>query len=439
MRRPTELWWAFFIDMADSPLKVALAGFGTVGQAVARILVAEHPERLRLTHVCNRRVERKRVGWVPSDVVWTENFDDLVGSDVDVVVEVIGGLDPAETWVRSALEAGKSVVTANKQLIARRGAPLVRLARERGVHLGFEASVAGGIPVVQALREGLAGDHLFRVSGILNGTCNYILTRMEAAALPFEEALAEAQAKGFAEADATDDVDGLDARAKLAILARVAFGYGVDPAAIVCRSIRPLQAVDFKYAQRLNQVIRQVSRLERADSTEDHPDVLAFVQPALVPIGSPLASVLGSQNLVAATGRFGGETTFAGFGAGGNPTAVAVVSDLLAIARANNAVPLADDVGDEDALAITGDAVTRHYVRFTVKDRPGIIAALATAFCRHGINIDAVLQEPGLPKTRLPFVITLEECSASVLRRALGEIAALEFHQEAPLALPILD
>jgi homoserine dehydrogenase len=418
------------------PLNIAIAGFGTVGQAVARILVAEHAERLRLTHVCNRRIAEKRVDWLPATVAWTERFEDVLASDVDVVVELIGGLDPAETWVRRALDARKSVVTANKQLIARHFAPLVRLARERGVQIGFEASVAGGIPVVQALRQGLAGDHLFRVSGILNGTCNYILTRMEADALPFEDALAEAQAKGFAEADPTDDVDGLDARAKLAILARVAFGYGVDPAAIVARSIRPIQAIDLLYARKLHRVIRQVSRLERANE-EDHAEVLAFVQPALVPIGSSLANVQGSQNIVAATGRFGGETTFAGFGAGGNPTAVAVVSDLLAIA--GGSVPIADDAEGEDVLAITGDAVARHYVRFTVKDRPGIIASLATAFCRHGINIDAVLQEPGLPKTRLPFVITLEECSASVLRRALGEIAALEFHLEAPLALPILD
>ena len=200
-------------------MNVALLGFGTVGQAVARLILGSSAP-LTLTHICNRQVARKRVDWVPASVKWTENFDDLLGPDVDLIVEVIGGLDPAGRYHRAAIAAKKSVVTANKQLIAHEGGDLLRLASQQGVHFGFEAAVAGGIPVIRAIREGLAGDSLKRISGILNGTCNYMLTRMEAERISFDAVLADAQAKGFAEADPTDDLDGYDARAKLCVLAR---------------------------------------------------------------------------------------------------------------------------------------------------------------------------------------------------------------------------
>jgi homoserine dehydrogenase len=241
--------------------RIAIVGFGTVGQSVARILcspsISDDDRPLILTHICNRNVERKRQSWVPDDVVWTDNVQLVFDSDVDIVVELIGGLSPAEQIVRGALEAGKSVVTANKQLIARHGPELLQLANSKGSHLEFGASVAGGVPVLPALRAGLSGDRLHRIAGILNGTCNYILSRIESARIPFSEALEEAQARGYAEADASEDLDGGDARAKLAILALAGLQTYVVPETIRARSIRPVEAVDFDYAAELGCTIRQ--------------------------------------------------------------------------------------------------------------------------------------------------------------------------------------
>jgi homoserine dehydrogenase len=412
--------------------RVALLGLGTVGRSVAKILCERTLPSLQLTHIFNRNIERKKTGGLPADICWTENFEDVLGPGVDVVVEVVGGLEPAGQWVRRSLERGKSVVTANKQLIAQRGVELLELARACGQQLYFGASVAGGIPVLSGLQEGLAGDQLYKVCGILNGTCNYILSQVENAGITFAVALREAQQAGFAEADPTDDVDGYDARAKLTILAHAGLATQVQPEQILCRSIRDLDGVDFTYAHQLNCTIRQISRAE-----VDGKRLLAAVQPALVPLESPLARVLGSQNLVMATGQYGAETVFSGYGAGGNPTAVAIVSDLLAVAQRSPEynhyaqTPIA-------VRQVSADFTTPHYVRFTVNDRPGIIAALATIFGKHGINIDAVLQKAGFPKDRLAFVITLEACAAAAMNQALEEIDALDFHVHPPLHLPIL-
>jgi homoserine dehydrogenase len=415
-------------------LKVAILGFGTVGSSVARILAENPPAGLELTHVCNRNVERKRVDWLPNTVRWTEEMADVISSDVDIVVELIGGLEPAGGWVRKALRAGKSVVTANKQLIARHGTELVRLARENNQHLAFGASVAGGVPVISGLQEGLAADELVQLCGILNGTCNYILTRIESAGISFEAALQEAQKLGFAEADPSEDVEGHDARAKLTILARTGLRVSVDPLDIQARSIASIDPVDFEYAKLLNCTIRQISRAEK---TTDK--LFASVQPTLVHESSPLAAVEGGQNLVMSTGKFGGETVFAGHGAGGNPTAVAVVSDLISIVRSRHVNGAALDEGAALSMQVSADFTSRHYLRFTVRDEPGIIAALALIFCRSGINIDSVFQKTGYPKSKLPFVITLEPCSNSLVEEALKHVAELSFHVQPCLNLPILD
>jgi homoserine dehydrogenase len=421
---------------SQKSLNVAILGFGTVGSSVARILTEHPPAGLRLTHICNRGVKRKQVDWVSRTVRWTEDIRDVFSTDVDIVVELIGGLEPADEWVRTALESGRSVVTANKQLIARHGTELVRLARQHDQHIAFGASVAGGIPVISGLQEGLAGDELVQLCGILNGTCNYILTRIESAGISFEDALREAQKLGFAEADPTEDVDGLDARAKLTILARAGLRVSVNPADIPTRSISALEPVDFDYAKLLDCTIRQISRAEK---TSDK--LFASVQPTLVHRSSPLASVEGGQNLVMSTGKFGGETVFAGHGAGGNPTAVAVVSDLIAIQRSRqvNGAALYEDEAGGAALAVSADFTSRHYLRFTVRDEPGIIASLALIFCRSGINIDSVFQKPGHPKSRLPFVITLEPCPTSLLEESLKHISELEFLVQPCVSLPILD
>jgi homoserine dehydrogenase len=412
---------------------VALIGFGTVGTSVARILCERSNTHLRLTHILNRNVARKKVDWLPSSVQWTENVDDVLSSDVDVVVEVMGGLQPTEDWIRRALESGKSVVTANKQLIARFGPELISLARRMKQQIEFGASVAGGVPVISGLQEGLAGDELFKICGILNGTCNYILSQIESTGIPFATALREAQKLGFAEADPTEDIDGLDARAKLTILARVGLHCNVSCEDITARSISAIDSVDFEYANQLGCTIRQISWAELKDD-----NLYAAVQPALVELSSPLARVEGSQNLVMATGTYGGETVFGGHGAGGHPTAVAVVSDILAIARAKQAAMSYAGQQVETTPTVTADFTTKHYLRFLVKDRPGIIASLATILSQCGINIDAVVQKPGCPKSHLPFLITLEECKASLVEQALLQINSLDFLVQPCLHLPIL-
>ena len=416
----------------SAALSVALVGFGTVGSAVARILCDGAPRGLRLTHICNRGVDRKRVDWTPGDVTWTDDIDVVLGSDADIVVELIGGLEPAAGWMRRALAAGKSVVTANKQVIAQGGAELEALAQRQGVQLRFEAAVAGGIPIINGLQRGLAGDRLFRILAILNGTCNYILTRMEAGGVSFDAALHEAQELGYAEADPGADVDGQDAQAKLAILSAVGLRAPIAAGDIPLQTITTVDAIDFVYAQRLGCTIRQVSRAER--STDGR--VCAGVQPMLAPRSSTLARVSGSGNIVVVEGERGGETAFSGQGAGGDPTAVAVVSDLEAIAaQAGGAV---GNLLHGPAVPVTAAFESPHYVRFMVNDRPGIVAALAGVFASHGLNLDSVLQDPGGRKEKLAFVMTLDPCDSGVVEAALREAAALDFHARPPLWMPVL-
>jgi homoserine dehydrogenase len=410
---------------------VALMGFGTVGQSVARILCSGEIPKIELTHIFNRDVGRKRVDWVPASVIWTESADDILKSDASIVIEVAGGIRPAYDWVKGALQAGKSVVTANKQLMAHHGAELLDLARSRGLEVRFEASVAGGIPVLRALQEGLAGDRLVEVRGILNGTCAYILSRMESEPISFAEALAEAQKAGYAEADPSEDLDGADAAAKLAIIAAVGLRRPVRVGDIATKSIRPIESVDFMYARELGCTIRQIARA----SAEDNGEVFAAVRPALVPISSNFGRVSGSQNLVTVRGIFGGETSFSGSGAGGSPTAVAVVSDVLSVAARGDVPPA--PVEPTVYHKVRGDFVAPHYVRFTVNDKPGILAAITNAYAKYGINIEGVLQLPKFRRDRLPFVTTLEECPDSELDRALAEVAKSDYHVQPPLSLPI--
>jgi homoserine dehydrogenase len=410
------------------PLRIGIFGFGTVGSSVARILAESRPEGLELTHVFNRGVARKRVDWTGGAVEWTEDYEAVLRSDVDVVVELVGGLDPAGTWVRRALESGKSVVTANKKLIAFHGAELEKLAAARGGHLKYGAAVAGGIPVIPGLEQGLAGDRIERLEGILNGTCNFILSKMEEGA-EFAAVLAEAQAKGYAEADPTEDVGGFDARAKLAILMRLALRVEVNPEEIVPRSITSISAVDFSYAQYLGYTIRQVSRAQKSDGT-----VAATVGPMLVDQKSPLAWSRGTENMVIASGHYGGNVVFSGHGAGGHPTAVAVVSDLLALAHRSRRVEI-----PSAPATVAAEFEVPHYIRFLVDDRPGIVAEITGSLARERINIRAIVQKPGFPQHALPFVVTVEPCRSSALHRALERIQAMECLLEPPLDLQMLE
>lgn len=448
-------------DTALRPLRVALLGFGTVGRSVTRILV-ERPElggRLQLTHVFNRRVSLKRADWVPESVTWTEDLDELFASNPDVIVEVVGGVRPAGDWVRGALARGISVVTANKTLLAAEGPALLHLAASTGAQIRFEAAVGGGVPLVQGVGEGLAGDTLTRVIGILNGTSNYVLSRMKTGDESMDAVLDEARRLGYAEAEPSADIDGDDAAAKLVVLAGIAFGRHLPLAAVPRRSIRPIAAADFRYAARLGCTIRQIALVEVA---ADGADALhAFVGPALVPAGSSFGRNDGADNIVTLCGRYGGSSTFSGAGAGGSATAVAVVSDLLALAErwtppahrtaASSRGPGSDPctVDHQGQTPVLAPAAWRagtlaaasqrpYYLRFVVRDAPGILASIASALAREGINLDAVLQDPGYPKEALVFVVTVEPCEEFALERALRAIAGAECHSEPPLALPML-
>ena len=419
------------VSSSSRPLRVAIFGFGTVGSSVARILVESSPSGLELTHIVNRRVARKRVDWIPASVEWTEDAEPILSRTADspdVIVELAGGLEPAGDWVRKALSNGKSVVTANKKLIAYHGLELEALAAANGVRLLFGAAVAGGIPVIPGLEHGLAGDRVERVEGILNGTCNFILSKMEAGA-EYEAVLAEAQALGYAEADPTEDVAGYDARAKLSILIRLALRAQVHPEEIQACPITEVTAIDFSYARDLNCTIRQIARAERVDG-----HLAATVRPMLVPLSSPLAWSRGTENMVVTTGHYGGDVVFSGHGAGGHPTAVAVVSDLVGLAQGSCRVA----VPSEPAKVGT-ELEVPHYIRFTVSDRPGIVAAIAGALARENINLNAILQKPGFPLDKLPFVVTVEPCRTSALKRALQEIGQMPALLEKPLDLQILE
>jgi homoserine dehydrogenase len=410
------------------PVRIALFGFGTVGSSVARILAESKPQGLELTHIFNRGVERKRVDWVPSSVTWSDDADAVLGADVDVIVELAGGLDPAGGWVRKALDAGKSVVTANKKLIAFHGVELERLAASRGGHLKYGAAVAGGIPVIPGLEQGLAGDRIERVEGILNGTCNFILSKMEDGA-DYGIVLKEAQAAGYAEADPTEDVGGFDARAKLSILMRLALRVEIHPDEIVPRPITEISAVDFSYARDLGCTIRQVARGEQVNG-----QVAAAVGPTLVALRSPLAWSRGTENMVIFSGHYGGDVVFSGHGAGGHPTAVAVVSDLLALAHGSRRV----DIPAAPA-SVSAEFEMPRYIRFLVRDRPGIVAAITTALAAEEINIRAIVQKPGFPPDALPFVVTVEPCKSSSLKRALERIRTMDCMIAEPLDLQILE
>jgi homoserine dehydrogenase len=413
---------------------VALIGFGTVGRAVAKILCENGDGNLRLTHICNRNVERKRQPWIPAEVVWTDDVQSVLNSDVDIVIELIGGLNPAEQIVRNALKGGKSVVTANKQLIARHGPDLLQLASSNGARLEFGASVAGGVPVLPALRTGLCGDRLHGIAGILNGTCNYILSRIESARIPFSEALEEAQARGYAEADASEDLDGGDARAKLAILALAGLHTRVVPESIRARTIRTIDAVDFDYAAELGCTIRQISRADLKGG-----NLFADVGPCLVATDSPFGRVQRNLNLVLTSGQYGGDMAFLGAGAGGDPTAVAVVSDLMFVAESLTASASGKSTATGvSSPGISNDFETPWYLRFFVRDQPGIVARLAEILAEHRLNIDSVLQKPGCDKAALPFVITLEPCRDSMLHPALEKMSELDFALRPCLCLPIL-
>jgi homoserine dehydrogenase len=304
---------------------------------------------------------------------------------------------------------------------------LFALAASHGVQLLYGAAVAGGVPVIPGIAQGINGDVITRISGIVNGTCNFILSSMEGGA-DYGEVLAKAQAAGYAEANPSADVDGFDARAKLCVLARLALHAEMNPDEVPTQTIATISAIDFAYARELGCTVRQV-----ATASLSADGVSARVGPMLVPRSSPIAFSHGTQNMVVTSGRFGGDVVFSGHGAGGHPTAVAVMSDVRAIAERSVQVRL-----PAQKVAVSGDVVAPHYLRFIVTDEPGIVAAIAGVLAKYEVNIDSILQHRGHPAERLAFVVTTEPGLSSTVEKAVAEMAAMRFMVEPPLCLLVL-
>lgn len=385
--------------MGDA-VRVALLGCGGVGSQVARLLL-ESAEDLRarigapveLVGVAVRRIDRARDVDLPPGLLTTDP-ETLLDNDIDVAIEVIGGIEPARALIVHALQAGASVVTANKALLAEDGPTLYEAAEKAGRDLYFEAAVAGAIPIVRPLRESLAGDTVRRVLGVINGTTNYILDQMDSAGTGFEEALADAQALGYAEPDPTADVEGFDAASKAALLASLAFHTRVTVSDVYREGIADVSAGDVASARDMGSVVKLLAICDRRDGP-DGPMVSARVHPAMLPRTHPLANVRGAYNAVYVESDAAGQLMFYGPGAGGIPTAGAVLGDLVTVAR-NRRSGVTD--GGESAyadcrIASIGDARTRYHVALDVDDRPGVLAAVAEVFAAHGVSIQTVRQE----------------------------------------------
>jgi homoserine dehydrogenase len=384
--------------MRTRPLRVALLGCGVVGSEVARImtthaadLAARIGAPVELAGVAVRRPDRVRAGIDPS-LITTDATALVKRGDIDVVVEVIGGIEPARTLITTALQHGASVVSANKALIAQDGAALHAAAEEQGRDLYYEAAVAGAIPLIRPLRESLAGDKVNRVLGIVNGTTNFILDKMDSTGAGYQEALDEATALGYAEADPTADVEGFDAAAKAAILAGIAFHSRVRLDDVYREGMSEVTAGDFASAKEMGCTIKLLAICERA---ADGGSVTARVHPAMIPLTHPLASVRGAYNAVFVESEAAGQLMFYGPGAGGSPTASAVLGDLVAVCR--NRLAGATGPGDSAYAALPvspmGDVVTRYHISLDVADKPGVLAQVATVFAEHGVSIDTVRQQ----------------------------------------------
>lgn len=421
-------------------IKVGLLGCGTVGGGVVQLLRANAAylearvgAPIEVTRVLVRDVEKERVPQLDRGKLTTDPEAVLGDASLDVVVEVMGGVDPARGYIVRAIDAGKQIVTANKMLLAVHGADLLDRAKKRGVDLAFEGAVGGGIPVIRVLRDALASDTIASLSGIVNGTSNYILTRMRSDGLSFEAALAEAQQKGYAEADPSLDVDGGDAAHKLAVLSMLAFGAQLDGAHIPTEGIRNVSPVDHANAERFGFVVKH---LAIAVAKEDGALELR-VHPALVAKDAPLANINGVLNAIAVEGRALGPCLLSGRGAGDMPTAVSVVADLVDVAIAKKsgvpgmstrAIRLAPKT-----MAPMDGVEGRYYFRFSVFDRPGVLARITGALGERGVSIEQLVQQGrGTSDVPVDVVIITHETKESSVQAALGEIGKSDFVAKPP-------
>ena len=413
----------------DRPVRIAVLGCGNVGSALVGILqdradalAVQSGARLELAGIAVHDLSRTRAAHIPLDLLTADPARLVSDPSIDVVVELIGGVTPAGALVRKALESGKPVITANKALLAApEGVELRALANQQGVDLLYEAAVAGAIPLVRALRESLTGERIHRVMGIVNGTTNFILTKMSEQGADYADVLAEAQALGLAERDPTADVEGYDAAAKAAILAGVAFGYDVGGAEVMREGITGVRTVDVEFAERLGYAVKLLAIVERTGE-----DALSVrVHPALVPKSHPLAGVRDAFNAVFIEGEAAGELMLYGQGAGGLPTASAVVGDLIDAVRNRSAGTTAPTPERRPArLLPESELRTQCYISLDVTDRPGVLAAVTTIFGNHDVSIRSMEQEGYAGEARLLFVTHLAR--EGDIRDTLAELAELD-------------
>ncbi|MCT1459431.1 homoserine dehydrogenase [Aestuariimicrobium sp. p3-SID1156] len=424
------------VDSVEEPraLRVAMLGCGVVGSQVARLIIEQADDlasrigaRLELVGIAVGNPTRERPGLDPA--LFFGDAEALVSrDDLDIVIEVVGGIDPVRDWVATALEGGASVITANKALIAAHGAELTEIARLRGVDLYYEAAVAGAIPIIRPLRESLVGDEITRVMGIVNGTTNYILDQMTTTGAEFADALGEAQDLGYAEADPTADVEGHDAAAKAAILASLAFHTDITSDQVASQGISQLTSRDISSAAGLNMVIKLLAVAELTPADQ----VSVRVNPVMLPTAHPLASIKGAYNAVFVESREAGRLMFMGPGAGGAPTASAVMGDLVTAARnrVRGVAGAAPTAYTRRSVADPGGTESRYHLRFVVLDEPGVLARAADVFARHAVSIATVHQaatssENGTPYAELEVLTHLTR--ESTVQACVAELTAQDF------------
>ncbi|RLK61390.1 homoserine dehydrogenase [Actinokineospora cianjurensis] len=421
-------------SVTAEPIRVALLGCGTVGTQIARLLTEQADDlaarvgaRIDLVGIAVRRPNKHRD--VPAELLTTDAAALVTRADVDVVVEVIGGIEPTRGWLLDALNAGKSVVTANKALLAEHAGELFEAADRTGADLYFEAAVAGAIPLLRPLRESLAGDRITRVMGIVNGTTNFILSAMDETGAGYSETLDEASRLGYAEADPTADVDGFDAASKAAILASLSFHTRVTAGDVYREGISAVTSADFAAARALDRTIKLLAICERVQ-TDDGETVAVRVHPAMIPRSHPLAGVSGAFNAVFVEAEAAGQLMFYGQGAGGAPTASAVLGDLVAVAR-NRTVggrgPRESAYADLPVRPIA-QASTRYHISLDVADRAGVLSAVAAEFAQHEVSIAAVRQEGRAHDASL--VIVTHSAPDAALRSTVDKVAGLPFVHE---------
>ena len=418
--------------MTQSPLNVGLIGLGTVGSQVAERMLTWRSQLARragvelcLQRVLVRDLTKRRSVELESDLLTTDPARVLEDPSIHVVVEVAGGDEPMRGYLERAIRAGKHVVTANKVVMAKHGLELLDLAADKNVDVYFEAAVGGGIPLISTFRTDLQANRIERLSAVINGTTNYVLGRMGVAGLSLEDAVREAQAAGFAEADPTDDVGGFDATYKLAILGSIAYEIKVRPDDIFREGIEGIEPVDFRYARELGYAIKLIAHTQR------HPGrIEARVHPAMVPLDHPLAQVEGANNAVFVEGDLVGQVLLVGQGAGGRPTASAVVGDLIDLARSiRRGVQSRPSFSFDDRVAVIpmGEVMTRAYYRIRVDDRAGVLAAIGQVFAEEGVSISSFIQKDAWVQDRTAeLVVTTHPASDASLQLARARMAQLE-------------